>query len=317
MNGTNGAPARDGEATPTIPTSVATPVTPTPTTFHPPPQVTIPDPQDASLITPVEKPTQRESLSSSRPAPPSPAVSRRASSTLSRQSSRARSRPQSRVTSLSQQLFLEADHRAEGSSSTLTPSKLANVLHVKIRDFAYPPEDERHVGKGPDAPKRNRPRNRASTYSSSSSSACSDDENDAEEEQKHSSWGAFRWNTLSTHFWGGKDGEDASDEGPSRTDFDRNFEQSSPTDEDADPDDEYYAPPAEDEPLVPGMYRALYAFEPEGTAEMAMEEEQVVHVIGRGGGVGWAIVEKEGGGHALVPESYLELVQPDEPSSRS
>ena len=67
----------------------------------------------------------------------------------------------------------------------------------------------------------------------------------------------------------------------------------------------------DDEPLVPGLYRALYAFEPEGTAEMALEEEQIVHVVGRGGGVGWAVVEKEGGGHALVPESYLELVEAD------
>ena len=44
---------------------------------------------------------------------------------------------------------------------------------------------------------------------------------------------------------------------------------------------------------------------PEGTAEMALEEDQVVRVVGRGGGVVWAIVEKEGGGHALVTESYI------------
>lgn len=62
---------------------------------------------------------------------------------------------------------------------------------------------------------------------------------------------------------------------------------------------------------MPGLYRALYAFDPEGTAEMALEEEQIVHVVGRGGGVGWAIVEKEGGGQALVPESYLELMEAD------
>ena len=51
----------------------------------------------------------------------------------------------------------------------------------------------------------------------------------------------------------------------------------------------------DEELLLPGMYRAIYAFEPEGTAEMKLEEEQVVHVVGRGGGVGWAVVEKEGG----------------------
>ena len=33
---------------------------------------------------------------------------------------------------------------------------------------------------------------------------------------------------------------------------------------------------------------------------MALEEDQVVRVVGRGGGVGWAVVVKLGGGHALV-----------------
>lgn len=74
-----------------------------------------------------------------------------------------------------------------------------------------------------------------------------------------------------------------------------------------------------EEELKPGLYRALYAFEPEGTAEMALVEDQVVRVIARGGGVGWAIVERppekgegvggfglEAAGQALVPESYLE-----------
>lgn len=68
----------------------------------------------------------------------------------------------------------------------------------------------------------------------------------------------------------------------------------------------------QERPLLPGLYRALYAFEPEGTAEMALEEDQVVRVIGRGGGVGWAIVARDGDeGHALVPEGYLELVSLD------
>ena len=69
----------------------------------------------------------------------------------------------------------------------------------------------------------------------------------------------------------------------------------------------------DDDVLLPGIYRALYPFEPEGTAEMKLEEEQLVRVVGRGGGVGWAVVVKEGlkdnGIHALVPESYLELLR--------
>jgi hypothetical protein len=111
---------------------------------------------------------------------------------------------------------------------------------------------------------------------------------------------------------------------PSKTDFARNFGEEPDTYDDDDDDDdyddaeegeEYYegASPSDEEPLYPGLYRALYAFEPEGTAEMKLEEDQVVRVIGRGGGVGWAVVDRDtgGGGHALVPESYLEVVRLD------
>lgn len=185
---------------------------------------------------------------------------------------------------------------------------------MKIRDFAYPPSDDRHVGKGPDVPKPNR--HRCSSYSSSSASAAEDEDSfDADDEQRTGGWSSFRWNTLSQHFWGNKQGEaESGDAAPSRTDFDRNFEASSEAEDISEQEYEYeddYAQPSEDEPLVPGTYRALYAFEPEGTAEMALVEDQIVRVIGKGGGVGWAIAEKEGGGHALVPESYLELVQAD------
>ncbi|KIM21169.1 hypothetical protein M408DRAFT_333631 [Serendipita vermifera MAFF 305830] len=99
-----------------------------------------------------------------------------------------------------------------------------------------------------------------------------------------------------------------------------------------------------DSPLPPGIYRALYAFEAEGTAEMSLAEGQLVRVVGRGGGVGWAVVEREwtpGGsgeeqserpppaqvddaaegsgsgalglaGQALVPEGYLEIWRLDD-----
>lgn len=129
--------------------------------------------------------------------------------------------------------------------------------------------------------------------------------------------------------------EEAKDAGfPSRMDLDRNFLEG---DSDADLDEEYYdangVVPVDDDDyeedaLYPGLYRALYAFEPEGTAEMRLEEDQVVRVIGRGGGVGWAVVIDEKGTaeeaeaeglaadlvapkHALVPESYLEPVRLD------
>ena len=67
-------------------------------------------------------------------------------------------------------------------------------------------------------------------------------------------------------------------------------------------------------PLPPGSYRALYVFEAVGETEMGLEEGQIVTVVGKERGDGWAVVDdtREGreGRHALVPESYLEPVQP-------
>ncbi|KAH6869713.1 hypothetical protein BKA70DRAFT_1357484 [Coprinopsis sp. MPI-PUGE-AT-0042] len=95
---------------------------------------------------------------------------------------------------------------------------------------------------------------------------------------------------------------------PSRNDLDRNF---FPDEEDYDvvdpeEDDDYdddlddeedglvgtgEGDGGEEEELYPGIYRAMFAFEPEGTAEVALSEDQLVRVVGRGGGVGWAVVE--------------------------
>ena len=43
------------------------------------------------------------------------------------------------------------------------------------------------------------------------------------------------------------------------------------------------------------MYHALYAFDPEGRAEMAHAEDRVTCVVGRAGGVLWAVVVDERG----------------------
>lgn len=137
---------------------------------------------------------------------------------------------------------------------------------IKIRDFAYSPSDERHIGKWPHP-------NRDSIASSNGS-------------------GIFTRRRAG-------DDESSSDyhEANSQDDYYDSEEQE---------EDE------EESPFVPGIYRALYAFEPEGTAEMALVEDQHVRVLGRGGGVGWVVVLKaDGGEQALVPEGYLELVKPD------
>ncbi|TFY55905.1 hypothetical protein EVJ58_g7955 [Rhodofomes roseus] len=292
---------RTGPSPPTTPTTLSE-AGPNPLTPPATPKITIPEPiasPVADSLPDAMRPaalnlSQRNSLTSSRPAPPSPAAS--------------------------------PALPGEPSSSvppTPTPApapekeKKRKSFLVKIRDFAFPRGDDRHVGKGVDVPRANRVRrSTASTSSTSSASGIPEDE-----PEPGSGWGSFRWNTLSAHLWPHDTARDSvassGTGGPSRTDFERNFDVSSPSEEVPDPYeeeeyDEEYVQPGEDGPLVPGLYRAMFAFEPEGTAEMALVEEQVVRIISRGGGVGWAVVEKEDGGHALVPESYLELVQADE-----
>jgi hypothetical protein len=161
------------------------------------------------------------------------------------------------------------------------------------------------------------------------------------EEKRSSGWSGFMLssfvNRLSWGFGRGKENDSSSSlssanspsqsggvvDTPSKIDFALNFDvASSPMEEkqtifgegcaaaEDDEDGEYdYEEQEDGGPLFPGKYRALFAFEPEGTAEMEMKEDQIVNVVGRGGGVGWAVVEKDDGGYALVPESYLELVE--------
>lgn len=312
--------------------------------------------------------SSRNSLTSSRPAPPSPAVSRRASAALSRRSS-TRDRPTSTSAPANPHgPDADADPTASskpGAPSPTTPTPAqphlqqarrasslapaASVL-VKIRDFAFPDEDVRHIGAGPLTPRPNRRLQRPlSTWSASSASSTSSND-DRDDPGGGSSYGFAGWGLGRLSWFGvrGGGGGAAADGGgygggvPSQGDFERNFEDAvSPSyeiddpyaslDDDDDFDDyedgggEYHAGEQAgkgvgegevdvdvERPLLPGLYRALYAFEPEGTAEMALEEDQIVRVVGRGGGVGWAIVARSGDeGHALVPEGYLELVSLD------
>jgi hypothetical protein len=139
-------------------------------------------------------------------------------------------------------------------------------------------------------------------------------------------WGSFTWAPGRVGIGGGGGG--GGGYVPSNADLARNFadgegadEQEGDEEQEEPEEDEEYEESEEspqfllgDEPLYPGLYRAMYPFVPESPSEMALEEDQVVRVVGRGGGVGWAVVvraEEEGGGHALVPESYLEVVRLD------
>lgn len=210
-------------------------------------------------------------------------------------------------------------------------------------------------------PKANRPKTlnrklggwrRVSSGGVSTSSGS--DQEHAEEEGEEDGWGGFKFG-VGRFSWGpgttmaGSSSRDTEDERPAGTeegypslnDLKRNFDDDDDDERYEDDDEGFYDAEegydddgglihSEDTPLYPGLYRAMYAFEPEGTAEMALEEDQIVKVVGRGGGVGWAVVDKayvhgvsdstaekcssvgEGNGHALVPESYLEVYQLDE-----
>lgn len=269
-------------------------------------------------------PIRDSTLVSSRPAPPSPAMSRRASTALSQRSTSSGSEIARIPSPSNPKRFSKLNQEVKFETSSAEPHQTATdprrSLLVKIRDFAFPATDARFSGRGPDAPRANR-------HDETGSEASSDDDSDSDG-RRNSGWGGFSWSGFANRLsWSsfGSGGHQSSGGAvvPSKTDFDRNFDVSSPAEEKAsfsydgtdqgDDDDDLNYDGAGDEedggPLIPGRYRALYAFEPEGTAEMALEEDQVVSVIGRGGGVGWAVVEKEDGGHALVPESYLELVE--------
>ena len=123
----------------------------------------------------------------------------------------------------------------------------------------------------------------------------------------------------------GRGGGDKETSYPSQMELERNFGQGTKYNGDSDaedsdepsyPFDRYYSdldrPPVVDPSLPPRSYHALYMFEAVGDTEMGLEEGQIVTVVGKERGDGWAVVNdtREGreGCHALVPESYLELV---------
>jgi len=216
-----------------------------------------------------------------------------------------------------------------------TASATESKALIKIRDFAFAPSDPRFSGEGLHVPRPNRPKvltrrlrgsSSSSTSSAASSSSTEEEEDQWDDENDTNGWGGFKWGLQKLQSGWGFDSRssDTSEDFPTHTDFARNFgDGSGDVGDDDDDEGEVYEEPGdcldeepEGEPVLhPGLYRALYAFEPEGTAEMRLEEDQIVRVVGRGGGVGWAVVVKDGlkdtGAHALVPQSYLEVARLD------
>ncbi|KAG5640913.1 hypothetical protein DXG03_006672 [Asterophora parasitica] len=272
-----------------------------------------------------------------RPAPPSPNVSRRVSSISSTSGRSLRSsRPPSRTVSRAgstrksaaqQQQLISTPSKVPITSSSPLPSPrsfafavpLAGALAastprvlIHIRDFAYPRTDERFRGLGADIPRANRVarlnrRLRPGSGAGSQSSGDDEREDDEDDEDTDAAWDMLR------HGWKGAGFVDrgGASGAPSQAEMDWNFRDGAEEEEEEEEEDDGEG----ETPLWPGLYRALYAFQPEGTAEMALEEDQLVRVVGRGGGVGWAVVVDESADtpdtHALVPEGYLTPVRMD------
>ncbi|VDC02202.1 unnamed protein product [Peniophora sp. CBMAI 1063] len=279
-------------------------------------------PSSAPVITsppPPATPSSAHSLSSSRPAPPSPAASRRTSRALSHRS--GSSRPASAV-------FGGSSRRVSPKDKEKEKEKKKSIL-VKIRDFAFAVGDPRHTSNGPDTPRPTRRLQRPMSTWSTSSAGSSEGGDEDSAGGPGNGW-SMPWGLRRIPWFSGGGGKGEGGAGPSAGDLARNFEVGSPTEEeggsferwgaqnagdelsDEDPSASEDGGEGEEGELAPGVYRALYAFDPEGTAEMALEEDQLVRIVGRGGGVGWAVALREDGEHALVPEGYLEFVRADE-----
>lgn len=290
---------------------------------------------------PSSSPTNRRisltPLTPSRPAPPSPAPSRRPSlarrgssrySSASRDGEQRAEKAARRQSNLSMTFTMLATEQSATEAAKSEDMKDAKEEEEKdeeegvlgwkpiiVRDFAFP-EDDARFSKVPVGllPLHLRP--------SQSPSHSGEDVDEYEDEDE--SWHEDEESELTPL--------------PSNTYANANG------------GDEVYQ---EDAPLRSGIYRALFAFEAEGTAEMSLSEGEFVHVVGNGG-VGWAVVERgwkpsksflrqaglgesdddrnigkrdsmgengiaESGsgalgaaGQALVPESYLEVWELDE-----
>ncbi|KAG6839370.1 hypothetical protein C0991_003223, partial [Blastosporella zonata] len=362
-------PAPTSESTTPTPTPSPAPSVPPPTTPTPA-NITTTTPSTISIPSPLPSPSSSSTYSISqtpaptpnRPAPPSPAVSRRVSSMST---ASTRSRTPSASTSVSRASSVRRSSGRGSTSSTvatttttttttplptiaptLTPAPPTPKILIHIRDYAFPPSDDRFHGKGALVPRAN---HLAVLHQKLAGLPDDDDDEDpagdGDDGDVNAAWDLLRrgWGGAGVGFgfavgFGAASGAGAAGingngwrhggTGPSQAEMDLNFsgdtEESDIEDTDADEGEE-----DEEEPLYPGLYRAMYAFEPEGTAEMALAEDQVVRVVGRGGGVGWAVVlieddgpvEEGAGGrdtgegerkkHALVPESYLEPLRLD------
>lgn len=160
-----------------------------------------------------------------------------------------------------------------------------------MRDFAFPPDDDRFLGLGSHRPRSNwgegEPEPETPTKTPAASFGFP---------LGLGSWGFLRRDTDTEEV---PDDESRVEDMGNEHDADAYW-----SDGDDFYDDEYYL----DDEEPDGLYRAAYAFEPEGVNEMAVDVGDLLDVRGRGGGGdGWVVaIRLDSGAEGLVPEGYLE-----------
>ncbi|KAG5340697.1 hypothetical protein C0989_000740 [Termitomyces sp. Mn162] len=331
----------DSQATLILPSAILASQTPTPTFQQPPIDTNPPTPPPATPLAPpsvtpiassikIPSPlpspstisSQNNPLTPNRPAPPSPTASRRVSS-MSTFSTRSPAPTTSNNVSRANSIQRASRISSNAGAHQFVTASAAVVVQVQnstprilihVRDFAFEQVDERFRGAGALVPRANH----LAVLHRKLAGLLDDDDDEMSEsetdgEDLNTAWDKLRGG-WSVNGWGTQ-GNSPMEEGPSQEEMELNFG-GAIGDGFEDFEDEVEVG---EEPLYAGLYRAMYAFEPEGTAEMALVEDQVVRVVGRGGGIGWAVVVDESAGlnedgeprHALVPESYLEVVRLD------
>lgn len=195
-------------------------------------------------------------------------------------------RPESRTTRSAKNAVLD------DTASAVTI--LARVRRVVVRDYAFPMGDNRFDGLGPTRP-----------YSNWGEG---EPEPEKPKQPQPTGWGGLSLSLGSWNFMRRGNDTEQHTEGPVEdlgTDHDNDDYWSDDQDDDDDADDDDYY---DDDQEPDGLFRAAYAFDPEGVNEMAIAVGDLLDVRGRGGGGdGWVVaIRLDTGEEGLVPEGYLE-----------
>ncbi|GAA5825662.1 hypothetical protein JCM3770_005985 [Rhodotorula araucariae] len=292
---------------------VVTPAVPPPLHDPAPPAAAPPAPPAAS-------PSPSPGTSSRRPPsrPPSLALSRPPSTYRTRSSSSASHLSHARSASAS------SDSKPPDTArrhSGRAPPPSPHPAPLIIRDYAYPATDPRFQGRQlPEDAEAERERERR--FRASDQERADEAQGLAGRVGAQGAGSGFHWGFVTSH---------SSDFPPSSDLSDNSSASSSPPDayafEDADGDaaaanwppdgdgdgDGVYDLDLDLGEFVPGVYAALYAFEPELDTEMRLEAGDMVTVFERQC-AGWVqagrIIDASLTGEVgLVPENYLELVE--------